>query len=52
MNTAALHGTEKETQKNDLSINQRLAGTCKRYNSTEEGGGKEVERFIGEGVGE
>jgi hypothetical protein len=53
MNAIVIHGTEKKTQKRDLSISYRLDGACKRYNSTmkgksdrkgfiEEGGGNET----------
>jgi hypothetical protein len=48
MNTAALYDTEKEIQKNDLSISQRLAGTCKRYDSTMKEK-RDRKGFVGEG---
>jgi hypothetical protein len=43
---------EKETQKRDFLINYWLGKTSNCSNSTEGGGGKEVEGFIGEGGGE
>jgi hypothetical protein len=51
MNSAALHGTEKKTQRKDLSISYWLAGIYKRYNSTWEEK-KERKGFSGEGGGE
>jgi hypothetical protein len=50
LNAIVPHGTEKETHKRDLSV-LLLDGTCKRSNSTEEGGERKLRGLLEKGEG-